>query len=793
MSLTDFLTLATLALAILLVTPFLGRYIHRVMEGERVFLSPILRPVERAVYRVCGIDETAEQDWKGYTVSVLAMAVVAIAVGYVMLRLQDVLPFNQGGIPPMTPDLAFNTSVSFETNTNWQNYSGETGATYLSQAAMLAVRNFTSAATGLAVAIALIRGLTRRSSKTLGNYWVDLTRGVLYILLPISIVGALVLVWQGVPQTWAPSQTVTTVEGAQQIIALGPIASQEWIKELGNNGGGFFNANSSHPFESPTPLTNWLEIFALLAISFSLTYTFGRYAGSQRQGWTIFGAMAAILLVGAVVAMHVEYEGNPALPRGRRPGRRRQHGGQGSPLRGRGRWPVHGRHDRHQHRRDQLLARQRPADRRSRPALQHGARRDHPGRHRRRHVRHARHRRDPRRLHRRAHGRPDAGVPRQEGRDLRDQDGDDHRPRARRQHPRLHRPRLDHGRGHGRPAEHRTARLQRDPVRLLQPDRQQRLGLRRPDRQHAVLQRHRRPRDAHRPLRDDRPDPRPGRLDGRQAARRAVPRHVPDDGRPVDRPAHRCRDHRRRADVLPGPGAGADRRAAPPERRKGPRDGTPLLGRPRARHAPLPALRDPRRRQAVGRAAAPARHPRSGPPPGRDPARLPQAGPAAPDQEPGHVRRRDHGGPGDAHLDRQRHRHADGVRAAPAAASSSRSRSGCGSRSCSRPTPRPSPRRAAGPRPRRSARPAPRRPRTAARPTGRSRTSARPSSARATSSSSRRARRSPATATSSRASASSTRPRSPASRRRSSRSPAPTSGARSPAARPSSATGSSSA
>jgi K+-transporting ATPase ATPase A chain len=316
MALGDFLTLATLAGAILLVTPFLGRYIHRVMEGERTILSPVIRPVERAVYRLCGIDENVEQGWKGYTISVLAMAFVAIVAGYVVFRFQDILPFNQGGIPPMTPDLAFNTSVSFETNTNWQNYSGETGATYLTQAAVLAVRNFTSAATGLAIAIALIRGLTRRSTKTLGNYWVDLTRGVLYVLLPISIVGALVLVWQGVPQTWDPSHAVTTLQGAQQTIAIGPVASQEWIKELGNNGGGFFNANSSHPFENPTPLTNWLEIFALLICSFSLTYTFGRYAGNQRQGWTIFGAMAAILLVGAVLAMHVEFTGNPLFPAG---------------------------------------------------------------------------------------------------------------------------------------------------------------------------------------------------------------------------------------------------------------------------------------------------------------------------------------------------------------------------------------------------------------------------------------------------------------------------------------------
>src|SRR4029077_19736420 len=268
MSVSDLLTLATIVAAVVLIPPFLGRYIHRVMEGERVLLSPVVRPIERVIYRVCGVDEAAGQDWKGYAISVLAMALFAIVAGYVVFRLQDVLPLNQGGIPAMSPELAFNTSVSFETNTNWQNYSGETGVTYLTQSAMLAVRNFTSAATGLAIAIALFRGLTRRTSKTIGNYWVDFTRGILYILLPISIVGAIVLVWQGVPQTWDPTHTVTTLQGAQQNIALGPVASQEVIKELGNNGGGFFNANSAHPLENPTPLTNWLEIFALLIASF---------------------------------------------------------------------------------------------------------------------------------------------------------------------------------------------------------------------------------------------------------------------------------------------------------------------------------------------------------------------------------------------------------------------------------------------------------------------------------------------------------------------------------------------
>ena len=310
----DLVTLVIFAGLILLITPILGAYIHHVMEGERTVLSPVLRPVERAIYRACGIDETAEQDWKGYAVSVLVMAVVAIVVGYVVLRLQNMLPLNPNGATPQSPDLAFNTSVSFETNTNWQNYSGETGASYLSQMLILAVRNFTSAATGLAVAIALVRGLTRRSAKTLGSFWVDLTRGILYILLPISVVLAVFFVWQGMPQTLNAPAAATTLQGAQQTIALGPIASQEVIKELGNNGGGFLNANSAHPFENPTPLTNFVEMLLMFAVPFSLTYTFGRYAGNQRQGWAIFGAMATVFLVGAVVAMHSQTGGNPLFP-----------------------------------------------------------------------------------------------------------------------------------------------------------------------------------------------------------------------------------------------------------------------------------------------------------------------------------------------------------------------------------------------------------------------------------------------------------------------------------------------
>jgi len=312
----DFLTLVVLAAAVLLVTPFLGRYMYHAMEGERTILSPLLRPVERVIYRFMRIDEKVEMDWKQYLIALLVADFIALLAGYAMLRLQAVLPLNPAGIGPMSPDLAFNTSVSFVTNTNWQNYSGESAASYLSQEGMLAVRNFTSAATGIAVAIALIRGLTRRSTKLLGNFWVDLTRSVLYILLPLSIVGALLLVWQGSPQTFNGPQTVTTLQGAQQTIALGPVASQIWIKQMGSNGGGFFNANSAHPFENPTPLTNFLEMYAILFIAFALTYTFGKYAGNQRQGWTLFGAMAVILLAGAVLAMHNEAAGNPLFPAG---------------------------------------------------------------------------------------------------------------------------------------------------------------------------------------------------------------------------------------------------------------------------------------------------------------------------------------------------------------------------------------------------------------------------------------------------------------------------------------------
>ncbi len=286
-SLPGLIQAVSLFAAVLLLARPLGSYIRKVMDGERVFLSPVIRPIERGVYKLMRVDETAEQNWRAYALSVILFSFVCILFLYLQQRFQSSLPLNQGGAPnvgDVNPDLAYNTSVSFDTNTNWQNYLGEQTMTYLTQMAGLAVRNFTSAASGIAVAIALIRGLVRRSAGTLGNFWVDLTRSILYILLPISFLAALFLVSQGVIQTFAGSITVHTLQGGTQMIPLGPVASQEAIKELGNNGGGFFNANSAHPFENPTTITNWVEMFLLLVIPFALTNTFGRMAGNAAPG-----------------------------------------------------------------------------------------------------------------------------------------------------------------------------------------------------------------------------------------------------------------------------------------------------------------------------------------------------------------------------------------------------------------------------------------------------------------------------------------------------------------------------
>ena len=304
------------AVAILLARP-LGSYMRKVMEGERVFLSPVIRPVERGIYKVLRVDETVEQRWQAYAVSVLVFSFVCILALYLQQRLQTYLPLATTGAPGVgnvNPDLAYNTAVSFDTNTNWQNYLGETTMTYLTQMAGLAVRNFVSAATGIAIAIALTRGLVRKSATTIGNFWVDLTRSTLYILLPIAFVGALFLVSQGVVQTFAGSAIAHTIGGAVQTIPLGPVASQEAIKELGTNGGGFFNANSAHPFENPTGFTNWFEMLLILIIPFALTNTFGRMAGNAKQGLALLAVMVVVLSAGSLVAMGSEEHSNPSIP-----------------------------------------------------------------------------------------------------------------------------------------------------------------------------------------------------------------------------------------------------------------------------------------------------------------------------------------------------------------------------------------------------------------------------------------------------------------------------------------------
>ncbi len=313
MTLNGWLQIAvTLALVLATVLP-LGRFMARLFTGERTFLTSVLGPVERGFYRAAGIDPTNEQSWHSYAMAVLVFSAGGFVSLYAILRLQGVLPGNHMGLPGVPPDLAFNTAVSFLTNTNWQAYSGESTMSNFSQMAGLAVHNFLSAATGIALAMAVTRAFARTGSATLGNFWVDLTRASLYVLLPLSVVMALVLVALGVPQTLAGSFDATTLEGAHQVISIGPMASQEAIKQLGTNGGGFFNANSSHPFENPSALSNVLAIWAMLVVSAALPITFGRMVGSERQGWAILSAMAVLLMVGVGVVYWAETAGNPLL------------------------------------------------------------------------------------------------------------------------------------------------------------------------------------------------------------------------------------------------------------------------------------------------------------------------------------------------------------------------------------------------------------------------------------------------------------------------------------------------
>jgi len=339
MTINGWLQIGFFLLLVFLVTKPMGVFMARVFNREKTFMDPVLRPLERLLYRVTGVDENHEMRWTEYAISMLLFSLVSMIVLYLMERLQGYLPFNPQKLGAVTPaHLAFNTAASFTTNTNWQAYSGETTMSYFTQMAGLAYHNFVSAAVGIALAIAFIRGIARRQMQTIGNFWVDLVRSSLWVLLPFCVVGALVLVSQGVVQNLRPYDTAKLVEPMQvqklgpdgksvvdaqgkpvmdtvteQTIAQGPVASQEIIKEFGTNGGGFFNANSAHPFENPTPLTNLIELVAIFAIGGGLTYTLGRMTGSQAHGWAVWAAMAILFLAGVTVAYWAEARGNPLL------------------------------------------------------------------------------------------------------------------------------------------------------------------------------------------------------------------------------------------------------------------------------------------------------------------------------------------------------------------------------------------------------------------------------------------------------------------------------------------------
>ncbi|MGC2122638.1 MAG: potassium-transporting ATPase subunit KdpA [Xanthobacteraceae bacterium] len=298
---------------IVAITPALGGYMTRVFNGERTLLSPVLRPVEIAIYKIAGVDERQEQHAVTYTVTMLLFHVGGFVVLYALMRMQAALPFNPAGQTAVSEDLSFNTAMSFITNTNWQNYGGESTMSYLVQMLGLTHQNYLSAATGIVLAIALIRGFARHSMRTVGNFWLDITRCTLYILIPICVPYALFLVWQGIPQTLGPYVDATTLEGAKQTIALGPVASQVAIKMLGTNGGGFFNANAAHPFENPTALSNYVQIISIFALGAALTNVFGRMVGNQRQGWAVLAVMGVLFIAGVAACYAAEAHGNDAL------------------------------------------------------------------------------------------------------------------------------------------------------------------------------------------------------------------------------------------------------------------------------------------------------------------------------------------------------------------------------------------------------------------------------------------------------------------------------------------------
>lgn len=309
----DYLLLLAFFAIVLLPAPWLGRFYYKVMEGQRTWLSPLLGPLERGCYRLAGVNADQEQNWKQYTLALLAFNLAGFLLLFAVLLLQGSLPLNPQHLPGQEWSLAFNTAVSFMTNTNWQSYSGEASVSYLTQMLGLTVQNFVSAATGLAVLVALSRGIARRSAGTLGNFWVDLTRATLYGLLPLCLVLALMLVWQGVPQTFADYAQALTLQGAEQIIPLGPAASQIAIKQLGTNGGGFFGVNSAHPFENPTAWSNLFEVASIILIPVALVFTFGHYVKDLRQSRAIIACMLALFLVGGSTALWSEHQPNPAL------------------------------------------------------------------------------------------------------------------------------------------------------------------------------------------------------------------------------------------------------------------------------------------------------------------------------------------------------------------------------------------------------------------------------------------------------------------------------------------------
>ncbi|WP_318347333.1 potassium-transporting ATPase subunit KdpA [Aquipluma nitroreducens] len=315
MTTLDFIQIIMYFALLIGLTPVLGKYMSRVFSGQKHLMLPVFGWLEKLIYKISGINPDEETNWKTYTFSLLAFNAIGLLFVFLLQVTQSYLPLNPAQLPNVSWHSAINTAISFATNTNWQGYSGETTMSYLAQMMGLTVQNFVSAATGIAVLLALIKGLSRRSSATIGNFWTDLTRSTIYVLLPLAILFSIVLVGQGVIQNFHSYQTVHTLQGAEQVLPMGPAASQIAIKQLGTNGGGYFNANSAHPFENPTPFSNFLEMLAILLIPAALTYTYGKMVGSVRQGWTIFSVMLILLLVGLAISLYGEYSGNPVFGR----------------------------------------------------------------------------------------------------------------------------------------------------------------------------------------------------------------------------------------------------------------------------------------------------------------------------------------------------------------------------------------------------------------------------------------------------------------------------------------------